>query len=113
MDTVGRRCPCNGLITNIGLPQPRAEREELPLLTSGFDVASITALIGPGGSYTAAAVIEHLLAGCRRAVSEDQESSASVSANAASLAHRFSRTGTGVARATAYAAPRSSATRCT
>ena len=63
MDTVGRRCPCNGLITNIGLPQPRADREELPLLTSGFDVASITALIGPGGSNTTAAVIEHLLAG--------------------------------------------------
>lgn len=61
-DTVGRRCLCNGLAANIGHPQAREEGEELPLITSGDDVVSVAALAGDGDGYTAADVIDHLLA---------------------------------------------------
>ena len=62
-DTVGRRCLCNGLTANIGLPQRRENEEELPLVTSGDDLASIVTLARSSGEYTATDVIEHLLAG--------------------------------------------------
>ena len=61
-DTVGRRCLCNGLTANIGLPQWRERGEELPLVTSGDDLASIVTLAQRSWDYTAADVIEHLLA---------------------------------------------------
>ena len=61
-DTVGRRCLCNGLTANIGLPQRRKGGDELPLITSGDDLASITALAGRREAYTAVDVVEHLLA---------------------------------------------------
>ena len=62
-DTVGRRCLCNGLTANIGLPQERKSGEELPLITSGDDLASITVLASRSEAYTATDVVEHLLAG--------------------------------------------------
>jgi NAD(P)H-dependent flavin oxidoreductase YrpB (nitropropane dioxygenase family) len=62
-DTVGRRCLCNGLTANVGHPQRRDNGDELPLITSGDDVASIAALVRNGDDYSAADVIEHLLAG--------------------------------------------------
>lgn len=62
-DTVGRRCLCNGLTANVGHPQRRDDSEELPLITSGDDVASIATLVQDGDDYSAADVIEHLLAG--------------------------------------------------
>lgn len=62
-DTVGRRCLCNGLTANVGHPQRRDDGHELPLVTSGDDVASIAALVRHGDGYSAADVIEHLLAG--------------------------------------------------
>ena len=61
-DTVGRRCLCNGLAANIGLPQRRENGDELPLVTSGDDLASIVTLASRGEEYTAADVIEYLLA---------------------------------------------------
>ncbi|HEU4722959.1 MAG TPA: nitronate monooxygenase [Gemmatimonadaceae bacterium] len=61
-DTVGRRCLCNGLTANIGLPQRRDGGDELPLVTSGDDLASVVALARSGADYTAADVIAHLLA---------------------------------------------------
>ena len=61
-DTVGRRCLCNGLTANIGLPQWRgAAGDELPLITSGDDLASILNLANRRGGYGAAEVIAHLL----------------------------------------------------
>ena len=60
-DTVGRRCLCNGLAANIGLPQRREGGEELPLVTSGDDLASIVTLASRSGEYTVADVIAHLL----------------------------------------------------
>jgi len=65
-DTVGRRCLCNGLAANIGHPQQREDGEELPLITSGDDLASVAALSRGRDAYTAADVIEHLLAGTLR-----------------------------------------------
>ncbi len=64
-DTVGRRCLCNGLAANIGHPQRREEGDELPLITSGDDVAAVMALARNGNGYAAADVIEHLLAGTK------------------------------------------------
>lgn len=61
-DTVGRRCLCNGLTANIGLPQRREQGDELPLVTSGDDLASIVTLASRSVDYSAADVIEHLLA---------------------------------------------------
>ena len=61
-DAVGRRCLCNGLTANIGLPQQRNGGEELPLVTSGDDLASVLRLVRKSDEYTALDVIEHLLA---------------------------------------------------
>ena len=60
-ETVGRRCLCNGLTANIGLPQARGESMELPLITSGDDIASVARLAHDGRRYAAADVVAHLL----------------------------------------------------
>ena len=59
---MGRKCVCNGLLANIGLGQYRKSGEtELPLITSGDDVAHIARFLKPGAtSYTAVDVIEYL-----------------------------------------------------
>lgn len=66
-DAAGRMCLCNGLTANIGLGQARTEAEggpELPLLTSGDDVAGVARFLKPGAaSYRAADVVENLLSG--------------------------------------------------
>jgi NAD(P)H-dependent flavin oxidoreductase YrpB (nitropropane dioxygenase family) len=67
-DTVGRRCLCNGLMSNIGLPQRREAGDEPPLITSGDDLASVARLASSSDGYTAADVIAHLLATCEEAV---------------------------------------------
>jgi nitronate monooxygenase len=64
-ETAGRKCLCNGLTANIGLPQ-RRERGYLepPLLTAGDDLAGLARLVPPGAdSYTADDVLDYLLAG--------------------------------------------------
>ncbi len=68
-DTQGRLCVCNGLMANIGLGQVRKAKDdggeldyELPLITSGDDVATIARFLKPGhDTYTAADVIDRLL----------------------------------------------------
>ena len=58
----GRRCLCNALLANVGLPQLRANGEtELPLLTSGDDLETISTFLAGRTSYTAADVIRYLL----------------------------------------------------
>ncbi|MGN6361282.1 MAG: nitronate monooxygenase [Thermomicrobiales bacterium] len=62
-DTVGRKCLCNGLLANIGLPQWSHGELERPLVTAGDDLAAITRFLPPGAeTYTAADVLRGLLA---------------------------------------------------
>ena len=60
-DTIGRKCLCNSLMANIGLAQVRPSGEELPLLTSGDDLARLGEFLGGRESYAAEDVIEHLM----------------------------------------------------
>ncbi len=62
-DTVGRKCVCNGLMANIDLGQSlKSGGVELPLITSGDDVAAVARFVKPGErSYSAADVIAYLL----------------------------------------------------
>lgn len=61
-ETEGRRCLCNALLANIGLPQLRANGEaEPPLITSGDDLETISTFLAGRSSYTAADVIGYLL----------------------------------------------------
>lgn len=60
----GRKCLCNGLMANIGLPQMRGKYQERPLVTSGDDLEGIGRFLGNGRvSYTADEVLDALLAG--------------------------------------------------
>jgi NAD(P)H-dependent flavin oxidoreductase YrpB (nitropropane dioxygenase family) len=61
-DTVGRRCLCNGLTANIGQAQwrPATKSEEIPLVTSGDDLLSISAFAQANPGYTAKRVVEYL-----------------------------------------------------
>jgi NAD(P)H-dependent flavin oxidoreductase YrpB (nitropropane dioxygenase family) len=62
-DTHGRKCVCNALLASIDLGQVQKSGEpELPLVTSGDDVADVARFLRPGAvSYTAADVIDYLL----------------------------------------------------
>lgn len=62
-DTVGRKCVCNALLASIDLGQIQKDGEpELPLVTSGDDVAGVARFLKPGAeTYSAADVIEYLL----------------------------------------------------
>jgi NAD(P)H-dependent flavin oxidoreductase YrpB (nitropropane dioxygenase family) len=62
-DTDGRKCLCNGLMTNIGFGQVRSnDVHEMPLLTAGNDVAQLARFLRPDAdTYTAADVIAYLL----------------------------------------------------
>lgn len=64
-DTVGKKCLCNALMANIGHPQTRnGKYTEPPLITSGNDLTGIARFLSPGSlTYTAAHVVEKLLAG--------------------------------------------------
>jgi nitronate monooxygenase len=66
-ETRGRKCVCNALMANIGLGQvQRGGETELPLITSGDDVAAVARFLERGSrSYTAADVIDYLLADAR------------------------------------------------
>jgi len=61
--TVGRKCLCNGLLANIGLPQRLADgTTELPLLTLGDDYDQIERFCTNGNpDFTAADVIQQLM----------------------------------------------------
>ncbi|MFV2067884.1 MAG: hypothetical protein ACC645_12990, partial [Pirellulales bacterium] len=62
-DTRSRKCICNALMANIGLGQVRRGGEqEIPLITSGDDVANIARFLKKGARfYNAADVIGYLL----------------------------------------------------
>ena len=63
-ETVGRKCVCNGLMSNIGLGQIRADgSRELPLVTCGDDVKYLTQFLknAEAVSYSARDVVSYLL----------------------------------------------------
>jgi NAD(P)H-dependent flavin oxidoreductase YrpB (nitropropane dioxygenase family) len=64
-ETVGRKCLCNALMANVGMPQTQKGGEvEQPLLTSGDDMAVIRRVLPEGRtSYTARDVLDYLLSG--------------------------------------------------
>ena len=67
-DTEGRKCLCNGLVANIGLPQVRRGGQvELPLVTCGDNVSEITRFLPSADAthYSAQDVISHLLSKVR------------------------------------------------
>lgn len=61
--TAGRKCLCNALIANIGLPQVLADScHEKCLVTLGTDLSAVRRLAAEAGAdYTAAQVVDHLL----------------------------------------------------
>lgn len=63
-ETVGRKCLCNALMANTGVAQVRCSRagEEQPLLTSGDDLVNLARFLQGRTSYTAADVLDYLLA---------------------------------------------------
>ena len=61
-DTIGRRCLCNALVANTGHAQQRnGDAPELPLLTSGDDLAAVRRVLGGRSTYSAADVLDCLL----------------------------------------------------
>ena len=62
-NTEGRKCLCNALMANIGLPQIRSTGSiEPPLVTSGNDIVGLTRFLPADGlAYSAAEVVEKLL----------------------------------------------------
>lgn len=66
-ETVGRKCVCNGLMADIGLPQLRpGNREEPALVTMGDELPKTARFLRAGAaSYSAADVIDELMQGER------------------------------------------------
>ncbi len=61
-DTVGRKCLCNALMADVGLGQARKRgAEELPLVTSGDDLAAVVPLMGSEDGYGAGDVLDYLM----------------------------------------------------
>jgi len=62
-DTIGRKCLCNGLTSNVGIAQVRGDGStELPLLTCGDDLSGIVKIVNASTPpYTASDVIDFLL----------------------------------------------------
>lgn len=62
-DTIGRKCLCNALMADIGMPQIQTNGDvELHLLTAGDDLNNVGRLIKPGkNTYSALDVIGYLL----------------------------------------------------
>jgi nitronate monooxygenase len=80
-ETVGRKCLCNTLMANIGLAQTRRDGSDEPaLITVGDDLNTVAQFIVPGRvSYSAADVVERLLAG---SADVSQETDAELAATA-------------------------------
>ena len=76
-DTLNRKCICNGLPSTVGIGQTQANQvTEKPLLTAGDDVANIARFLKPNAeSYTAADVIDCLLAGCPSSIGDSPQQS--------------------------------------
>ena len=62
-ETIGRKCLCNSLVANVGMPQLLPDgTEELPLVTLGDDLINVGQFCTAGNpDYTAADVIRILL----------------------------------------------------
>ncbi len=62
-DTVGRKCVCNSLMANIDLGQVQQDgKHELPMITSGDDVADIARFLkGDSETYSAKDIIDYLM----------------------------------------------------
>ncbi len=62
-DTVGRKCLCNALMADVGMPQVQAGGAvEVPMLTAGDDLNLLGRILKPGQlSYSATDVIRYLL----------------------------------------------------
>lgn len=62
-DAKGRKCLCNSLMANIGMGQVRKGGvQELPLLTSGYNLTAIKEIVREGeDTYKAAQVVDFLL----------------------------------------------------
>jgi nitronate monooxygenase len=61
-ETEGRKCLCNALLANVGLPQLRENGQTEPaLITSGDDLETISTFLAGRTSYAAADVIGYLL----------------------------------------------------
>jgi nitronate monooxygenase len=62
-DTVGRKCLCNSLVANVGMPQVQRNGEiEGMLITSGDEAARVARFAPDGGTeYSAAEVLDYLL----------------------------------------------------
>ena len=62
-ETEGRKCLCNALMANIGLPQHRPNGYvEKPLFTAGDDLPAVVRFLGQDrDNYTAAEVVQYLL----------------------------------------------------
>jgi nitronate monooxygenase len=76
-DTVGRKCLCNALMANVGLPQLRNKYLEQGLITSGDDISELEPFLPAEGKfYTAEDVLKRLLSevgDLNPAVANDQE----------------------------------------
>jgi nitronate monooxygenase len=62
-DTVGRKCLCNALMADIGMGQTRDGIEERPIVTSGDEVTRLNEFLNGRSDYSAADVLEFLMAG--------------------------------------------------
>lgn len=61
-NTVGRKCLCNALMANIGLPQLRNKYVEKGLITSGDDITELAPFLpAEGWGYSASDVIDKLM----------------------------------------------------
>ena len=62
-ETQGRKCICNALLAAIDLGQVQKDGEaEVPIITSGDDVANVARFLKPGAkTYSAGDVIDYLL----------------------------------------------------
>jgi NAD(P)H-dependent flavin oxidoreductase YrpB (nitropropane dioxygenase family) len=74
-ETIGRECVCNGLTATIGLAQVNVENElSLPLVTAGNEIANVANFLPSGrDSYTAAEVVQRLLAKLEKMVASPVE----------------------------------------
>jgi NAD(P)H-dependent flavin oxidoreductase YrpB (nitropropane dioxygenase family) len=61
-ETVGRKCLCNALMADVGLPQVQSNGvAEVPLLTAGDDLNNLARLLTKGKtSYSALDVVRYL-----------------------------------------------------
>lgn len=63
-NTVGRKCLCNALMANVGLPQVRNKYVEQGLITSGDDISELAPFLPVEGLiYSATDVVNRLMSG--------------------------------------------------